>query len=440
MLIKKFTAITLAAAMMTTMFAGCGGTPESPSSAPEQSAPESQAAEPAEKVTLKVSVWDNSSNKCQDVVIDAFEKANPNVDIELIDIPSAEYSNKLSVMLNGGSDLDAFWIKDGDTASAIAKKGQLADMTDFIMKDGVDIGAYKGLAENFIIDGKNYALPFRSDFYVLYFNKDLFDAANVPYPSNDMTWEEFEELAKKMTSGEGATKNYGALFHTWNACVQNWGVADGENTILSTDYSFWKPYYEMVLRMQNDDKTIMDYATMKTANIHYSSPFLSGNVAMMPMGTWFISTLISKKDAGETDVNWGIVRMPHAKDGTAGQAVGSTTPLAINEASKNKETAWEFVKFATSLEGQKLVASTGTMASFNDDETLKIFSDVDGMPDDLGEALHVSSIALDRPIDEKSSEVNKMLDEEHGLIMLGENTIDKGLETMAERSKEIQGK
>ena len=66
-------------------------------------------------------------------------------------------------------------------------------------------------------NGKTYSLPYRNDWYVLYYNKDLFDAAGVEYPSNDMTWEEYYDLAAKMTSGEGSSKVYGSHNHTWQA-------------------------------------------------------------------------------------------------------------------------------------------------------------------------------------------------------------------------------
>ncbi len=176
---------------------------------------------------------------------------------EPIDIPSADYGTKLSVMLNGGSDVDVFWVKDADTIYPIANRGQMADMSSYISRDGLDLGIYNGQAEDFNIDGKQIGMPFRTDYYVLFYNKDIFDAAGVDYPSNDMTWAEFEELAKKVTMGEGVDKKYGAFFHTWQACIQNWAVQDGQHTIMDTDYSFFKPYYEMVLRMQNDDKTFL---------------------------------------------------------------------------------------------------------------------------------------------------------------------------------------
>ena len=168
-------------------------------------------------------------------------------------------------------------------------------MNNYISADGVNLADYNGLTENFSFDGKQYALPARTDFYVMYYNKDIFDAAGVEYPSNDWTWEEFEETAKKLTSGEGANKTYGAFFHTWQACVENRGVQHGKNTIMDYEngYDFFKPYYDMVIRMQ-DEGTVQDYGTLKTGNIHYSGPFAQGTVAMMPMGTWFMAIMIQK--------------------------------------------------------------------------------------------------------------------------------------------------
>lgn len=127
-----------------------------------------------------------------------------------------------------------------------------------------------------------------------------------------MTWAQFDELARKVTSGEGTEKKYGAHFHTWQALVQNWGVQDGKNTIMATDYSFFKPYYEMILGMQNDG-ICMDFGTLKSAGIHYSAAFADGSVAMMPMGTWYSATIIDSINKGESNVNWGIATRVHAR-------------------------------------------------------------------------------------------------------------------------------
>lgn len=431
---KKIIAITLAAILSMSLVA-CGGAASSAPAASGSSAPAQ------EQVTLKVSTWDLEANPSVKNVVAAFEAANPNIKVDIMDIASADYTQKLSVMLNGGSELDAFWIKDADTTKSLFDKGQLADLTSYIEKDGIDLEGYNGLANNFKMPGGEIVgLPARSDYYVLYYNKDIFDAAGVEYPTNDMTWEEFEATAKKITAGKDADKKFGALLHTWQACVQNWGVQDGKNTIMATDYSFFKPYYEMALRMQNDDASIMDYGVLKTGNIHYSSPFLTGNVGMMPMGTWFATTIIAKINEGESNINWGIATLPHASDVEAGYTVGSATPIVMNAASKKQDAAWEFIKFVTSEEGAKIYAEAGAIPGRNNAETLESIVSMEGMPEGAADALTVKNISFDRPMADKVAEINQMLGEEHSLIMLGEIDLDAGLAEMATRSKEIQGK
>lgn len=445
---KKLLSLALASTLTLGLLAGCapaGNTTSTPpaSTPPASTQPVASPTEPAKTEltgTLKVSLWDMATQPAFSATIEAFTTANPGVTVDPIDIPSADYGTKLSVMLNGGSEVDVFWVKDADTLYPIAQRGQMADLSSYIAKDGVNLADFNGLAENFNIDGKQVAMPFRTDYYALFYNKDIFDAAGVEYPTNDMTWTQFEELAKKVTSGEGAEKKYGAHFHTWQACIENWAVQDGKNDIMATDYAFMKPYYEMALRMQNDDKTIMDFGTLKTANLHYNSVFPDGSAAMMPMGTWFAATMIDKINKGESTVNWGVATLPHPDGVAAGNVVGSTTPIAINAASKNQDLAWEFVKFATGPEGASIVANLGGIPARLDDATLKIVTSVPGMPEGAYEALQIKNIVLDRPIADKVSEVNKMLGDQHALIMLGESGIDDALAEMSAQSKTIQGK
>lgn len=456
-LLKRIIGAAMALSLTGCMLAGCGSKPaETPSepapetetkAEPEKDETEAQEAAPeaetesdssTQEATLKIAAWDATTSATVTPLIEGFENAHPNIKVEIIDIASADYTQKLTVMLNGGNDLDVVWIKDGDTTPSIAARGQLEDLTPYIERDGIDLSAYNGVAEMLNMGGKQVALPISTGFYILYYNKDIFDEAGVPYPTNDMTWTEFEELAAKVTIGEGNDKKYGALIHTWQACVQNWGVQDGEHTILDTDYTFFKPYYEMVLRMQ-DAGTVMDFSTLKTGNIHYSSPFQQGQVAMMPMGSWFMATMISKVAAGESSVNWGIATIPHADNLEAGYTVGSTTPMGISANSKNKEAAWEFLKYACGENGAKIYAENGDIPAMKDDSIISAIAGIDGMPEEAAAALVTKNISLDRPLAEKSAEVNQMLGEEHSLIMIGELSVDDGLAEMAERSKEIQG-
>jgi len=391
------------------------------------------------QMKIKVAHWDVTTHQYVTPLIEAFKQANPDISVEVIDIPSADYTQRLTVMLNGGSDVDVFWIKDGDTTKSIANRGQLADLSGFINKSNIDLSDFNGTADRFVINNKIVALPASASYYVLYYNKDIFDDMRIPYPSNDMTWVEWENLAGRLTSGSGNSKIYGGLLHTWQACVQNWGVQDGRHTIMETDYSFFRPYYEMALRMQRAGY-IQDYGSLRAGGVHYSGLFLRGSVATLPMGTWFFTNVIERIKNNESNIRWGISTLPHPPSAAKGWTVGSVTPIAMNQASQNKDLAWRFINFITGIEGARIHASFGQFPGRTNDETLNVIASLPGMPEGAAQALAVRNIAPDRPMELKVGEINQMLGEEHSLIMLGEISIQRGLENMARRSREIQGR
>ena len=391
------------------------------------------------RIRLQVAFWDASTTSFISDLKAAFEEANPDIVVEIIDIPSTDFTQKLQVMLNGGSNVVAFWIKDADVTKALANRGQLEDLAPYVARDGINLDDFKGLAQMFEIDGKLVAIPASTGYYILYYNKDIFDRAGVPYPSNDITWAEWEAIAGRLASGSGNGRVYGGLIHTWQACVQNWGVQNGINTIMDADLSFFIPYYEMALRMQRAG-TVWDYGSLRAGGIHYSSAFLQGRVATMPMGTWFFSTILERIGGNENALRWGIATLPHSPGVEPGYTVGSVTPLAINRSSRNKDAAWRFVNFTTSAEGAAVYAKSGLLPARSDDAILQTITSTPGMPEGSLEALRVKNIALDRPIEDFAAEINQMLGEEHGLIMLEEVGIIPGIANMEKRSREIQGK
>ena len=92
------------------------------------------------------------------------------------------------------------------------------------------------------------------------------------------------------------------------------------------------PYYDMILS-EEDDGVCQTYTDLSTEGLHYSAAFSNGNVAMMNMGSWFISTLISNLDSGEYDSslcgNWGIASYPHP-DGAEAGGTGKTVISALD--------------------------------------------------------------------------------------------------------------
>lgn len=454
---KKVLSIVLATAMMSTLLAGCGSEnatgSEAGSSAASVAASQTASSEAAsgdtaaaEPVTLKWAIWDQETTQYWTDIKTAYEATHEGVTIEMVDLGSTDYMTVLATELSGsGSDFDVVTIKDVPGYATLVQKNVILPLDDYIKADGVDLSKYAGATDQVTVDGSLYELPFRNDFWVLFYNKDLFDAKGVAYPTNDMTWEEYDALARQMTDTTFGSQVYGSHYHTWRSAVQLFGVLDGKHTILDGNYEFFKPYYEMVLA-QEADGVCRKYTDLKTEGLHYSAAFSGGDVAMLNMGSWFISTMITNLKSGEYDSslcgNWGIVKYPHAEGVEPGSTLGTITGLAVTSASDTPDAAWDFVKWVSGEEGAEVMASSGNFPAIMTNEVKDMIAGLEGFPTDAEskEALTVSNLYLEVPYAPNVSEINSVLDSYHGSIMTGEMSVDDGIAAMNSEVQKILAK
>ncbi len=460
---RKVLSLMLAASMVVSL-AGCGssGTQTQAPAAPAetQQAQEPAQAAPAETpaadkqdaaadaaggdaVTLKWAIWDKESTPYWQALVDAYKSVAPNVTIEMVDLGSTDYMTVLATELSGeGSDFDVVTIKDVPGYATLVQKNAILSLDDYISADGIDLSKYAGTTDQVTVNGSLYELPFRNDFWVLFYNKDLFDDKGVAYPTNDMTFDEYDALAREMTDTSFGAQIYGTHYHTWRSAVQLFAVLDGKHTILDGDYEFMKPYYEMVLN-QEKDGVCRKYTDLKAEGLHYSAAFSGGDVAMLNMGSWFVATMIASLENGEYDAdlcgNWGIVKYPHAEGVEPGSTLGTITGLSVTTASDTPDEAWAFVKWVSGEEGAAVMAETGNFPAIMTDEAMSLITGLEGFPTDDAskEALNVSNLYLEVPYAENVSEINSALDSYHGSIMSGEMTIDEGIAAMNEAVKGI---
>src|SRR3954453_15748901 len=107
---------------------------------------------------------------------------------------------------------------------------------------------------NYQVDGKTYAIPYRQDSWVLYYNKALFAKAGVQTPDGSWTWEAYAAAAKDLTGEVKAAgpKAVGDYEHTRQSTVQGFALAQTQvASIESCDFSYLKPYYTRAIDLQN---------------------------------------------------------------------------------------------------------------------------------------------------------------------------------------------
>ncbi len=433
---RNFLKITAASSVATALTA-CGTAASSSTVADgSENSAATSAEDGAEKINLKWVAWDLDAATHYDLLVDAYIAKNPNVTIELVDLGSTDYSVNLVTQLSGGADdLDIINIKDTPGYANLVSLGMLEELTAYTGEAGIDTSSFGGVVEQLSTEsGEFYMLPYIKSFWLIYYNKDLFDKAGVEYPNNDMTFEDYDALARRATMGEGAEKVYGAHFHVWRSAVQLMGILDGKNSVFTDDYSFFAPSYEWVLAEQADG-ICMDYATLKTSQTHYSGVFYNQQIAMMNMGSWFIQTQIDKVKSGESlAVNWGLAKYPHAEGVEPGTTLGTVTALAVNSKSANKAAALDFVNFVSGPEGAAIIAETGNFPASMSDEAMSIITSVEGFPTDEAskEAIITAKTYLEMPMHEYAADISVALDAGHDNIMTLNATIEEGIAQMNE--------
>jgi multiple sugar transport system substrate-binding protein len=391
----------------------------------------------AKQTTIKFAVWDYTVIPDYKTMVQAFMAENPDIKIDIIDIAAKDYPDKMTIMLAGGEDVDVFAIKDFASYSNYVNRNLLNPLDSFVNKDLFNIKSYGDGIESIKNNGKLMALPYRGDIYLLYYNKDIFDKAKVPYPTNNMTWDQYREIAKKLTSGEGTTKVWGAFFHSWRSQIQCPILLTTKSTLIDGKYDFLKPAYELVLKMQNDDKSIMSKSEMNSTSAHYRAMFENGNVAMEWMGTWLIGSLIADKKAGKHNVNWDVAKAPHWPGVTSGSTIGNMTTLGMNAKSKQKNAAWKLMKFICGEKGAKILAKLGVYPALRNKEIIDIYTSADGFPAGAKTALVTDKVKLELPPSKYAGAIDKTLQEENDLILTGNETLDQGIANMNKRVADI---
>lgn len=396
------------------------------------------AAGPAEtqgengKTRLTVSVWNYEGTPEFKALFDSYEAANPSIDIEPVDILADDYPQKVTTMLAGGDTTDVLTMKNVIDYARYANNGQLQEINDVV--DGVGKDNLAGI-DAFDMEGKYYAAPYRQDFWLLYYNKDLLKAAGVENPA-DLTWDEYTALAQKLTTEADGKKVYGTYHHIWRSVVQAIAAAQNDADQNSGEYSFFEDQYNTALELQKSGATL-DFGTAKSQKTSYRTMFETGQAAMMPMGTWYIAGILQAKKDGKTNVDWGLAPLPQKDSGDEVTTFGSPTAFAVNKNATHSEEAKKFIEWAAGEEGAKAISKIGVVPALQNDAVTDAYFQLDGMPtDELSKkAFAPDSTALEMPVSDKSAATDKVLNQEHDLIMVGERSVADGIAEMGKRVK-----
>lgn len=297
------------------------------------------------KTTLKIAypAWDTKEQeKAVTGIFADYEKANPDVKIELISLPFPVLRQRLVVSARAGDPPDIAYV-DGRWVPEMAVPGLLSDISAGVAKlDRADWYAepWKGAT----IGGKIFAVPDRIDPWMIYYNTDHFEKAGLK--SFPKTMEELAQAAVKLT-GDG---------------VYGWGLIGAKDASLISRYinflyafhgdlltpdgrksAFAAPDSVAALRFYTDllikHKAAQPSAMANGLN-DVNQLFMTGRASMIVDGPWRQGSL---REQAPT-LKWAVAQVPPAA-GKSPRYLTSSWYYTLFKGGKNQEAAFRFVDF-----------------------------------------------------------------------------------------------
>lgn len=301
---------------------------------------------------LRFATWDSGKNlKIQQQIAKEFEEKNPGVKVQ-VEAYGDGFDQKLAASFGAKNPPDVMYMwnfpayyKSLEPLDELAKKDPDMKLDDF----------YQGLFNYSSIDGKLYGMPAGFTTRVIYYNKKLFDKANIPYPKDGWTWDEFVDTAKKLT--DASNKQYGFALRPEPDTYDLQGfIWSNGSSFVSEDGKQIKGHMnspETIEVMKSFQSMLKDKTAVLVGGKNQQSGddiFKAGKLAMWESGIW---PLEGFKDA---KIDFGTVEPPAFKGKPVKGLVG-TSAVSIAKDAKHKELAWEFVKFYSSPEAIKMRTS-----------------------------------------------------------------------------------
>ncbi|WP_353826417.1 ABC transporter substrate-binding protein [Agromyces sp. SYSU T0242] len=355
-------------------------------------------------------------------IVDAFEEENPDITVEVTTLPYADYGTALQTDLAAGTAADVFDVEYANFAQYQAN-GVLAEI------DVEDPSVYRqSVLEAYQADGTQYALPSSFSTVVLFYNRDLFEAAGVDAPTGDWTWADEQAAAEQLTDeGAGTWGDHQpvSFYEFYKVLAQNGGEfldADGAavafNTPEGVEAAEW-----LVGKSGTTMPTIEDGQGTPDFDTNL---FLDGKLAMLHTGIWMFGAF------ADAPFGWDIAVEP----GNAQQASALfSNAVGVSAGSAHQEAAAKFAEFLTSSDVmvQTRLDAGWELPATSDEAALDSYLTL-GNPEDRQAVFDsLEQVALPPVVAQGQQEMQDIMSEELVEAQAGRKTVQEALDSAEER-------
>ncbi len=319
-----------------------------------------QTTRAADPVTLEWWTVDSEeeTEQVQRDMAKQFEKENPDIKVNVTILPESGFTDKVTTTLGAGQgapDVAYFWDNNWFP--------QALDLTPFLAADkDVKPETYiKGFFDTRArFQGKVVGLPLGVGANFVMYNKDLFDAAGVAYPTADWTTDDYLKLATKMSNpakkqwgGDRPRGPFRAIFNNYGAFPYSEDSMKVEGYLNSpAALAAYTWLWDLV--NSNSTPTPADLEVLSKEGTGPVDLFLAGRVAMATLNQGHLLNVV------KSGMRFGV--LPEPKGPATGRYVNSWSLTAsIWKGTKHPNEAWRFLSYWVGPKGQKFMMDNGNL-------------------------------------------------------------------------------
>src|SRR5262245_9411794 len=389
------------------------------------------AAKPAGKLRYLYNATPGPNEKVHLDLIELFARVAPGTEVEKIRVPDdAELTRKLLAMLAAKDLPDLYWNRQR-TATPVFSRGVVLDLTPLVNADRVDLRDFWPSAlKTYGREGKLYGLPNSASSHAYYFNKNIYQDAGVPLPTETAAkgawnWDTIVEQSQKLAKGTGPSKIFGfnqvtSVYSVDQFIWQNGGeLWDDQLTVCKLN----EPPAVGAIQWLVDGVQKYKYTPSSVDTKAGGDMFVAGRCGLVAAGRFILDTILNIK------FEPGMVVGPNGPK--ANTVRGDDLAASILKEAPNQDAAWAFAKMWTSDDGQKLV-----LASRRSFTARRSFAQGEWMKSNLlpWESLETYMTGLERTgvyvAPGQTGEVNSIFDRELDLAYLGEKSVKDATDAM----------
>ena len=298
--------------------------------------------------TVAFHYWADEQRTGFENIVNIFKQKNPNINVELTLIPGRDpYYVRLQASLPVGTGPDIM-THNSNIADFL---DYLYVLDDFLPGSGIDLSKFpKSIVDFYTFNGKLYAIPKDFDTIAVFYNKELFDRAGVPYPKAGWNWDDLSQTARRLTQGNvmGFGMDVNDAQVGWGNFTrqQRGGPVHNPSVGVNVNDSTMIEALEFLRKLMFVDRVMVDGNTIAETNA--SDLFMSERVAMITHGSWKVGPFYEAM--GD---KLGVVEMP------AGRNLGcqiNGLGFALSKSTRSFDASFELLKFLATLEGQAATA------------------------------------------------------------------------------------